>query len=266
MKNYVPLILAVLLGLAAVLAVGRLLKVRKQTAEDTVSVVATARRISKGDEMSVDAVVKKVIPASSRPAQSIGWANAPMVAGQNALRDIASGDYVMLSDIGLTRSMATIVGQGEWAVTINVGSGGIAGIVQPGDEVAIMGTFSVEQKIPSADLAAAPSMVKKDVTLVLFPRVRVLDIGRGRVTMGRTEGHEIIVGLPPREAQVIIAAQRKMELTLALRRPGDESAISRKDAGVVDDQTFTRLLDGLEEVTVSHEPGNVSAVDLKPAQ
>lgn len=266
MKNYVPLVLAVLLGLAAVLAVGRLLKVRKQAPEDTVSVVTAARKISKGDELTDDAVVKKTIPASSRPAQAIAWASASRVAGQQALRDIASGDYLMLSDIGLTRSMATIVGQGEWAVTIDVGASGIAGIVQPGDEVAIMGTFSVEREISNADLSSAPDVVRKDVTLVLFPRVRVLDIGRGRVTMGRTEGHEIIVGLPPREAQVIIAAQRKMELTLALRRPGDESAVSRKDAGVVDDQTFTQLLDGLEEVTVSHEPGNVQTTDSQAAQ
>lgn len=169
MKNFIPLILAVLLGLAAVLAVGRLLQSRKQATEKMTSVVAVARDIAAGDVLTADSVMEKRIPISARPAQAIFWSRAEMVKGQKAMRSIAQGDYVLLSDVGMSRSMADIVGEGEWAVALTVPPGGIARIVQPGDEVAVIGTFKIKTKVATADLAAAPEEVSKEATLVLFP-------------------------------------------------------------------------------------------------
>lgn len=266
MKNYVPLILAVLLGLAAVLAVGRILSVRKAAEAETAAVVAAARPIEIGEVLTADAVMRKVIGADSRPAQAISWASMEMIEGQKATRGIAEGDYILLPDLGLARSMGSLVGEGEWAVTLSVGEGGIGSVVQPGDEVAILGTFTIQKEIPSADLSSAPQVITKEVTLVLFPRVRVLDIGMGQLTFGETEseGGEIIVGLPPQEAQVLIAAQQRARMSLALRRSGDESALLRTDVGVVDDDTFANLLDGLESVVMPARPGivKVGAAEL----
>jgi len=177
MKNFIPLILAVLLGLAAVLAVGRLLQTRRQATEKTTTVVAVARDVNVGEVLTSDAVMEKRVPVSARPAQAIFWTRAEMVIGQKALRSIAQGDYVLLSDVGLSRSMADIVGEGEWAVSLTVPAGGIARIVQPGDEVAVIGTFRVKSQVKTADLSAEPEEVAREATLVLFPRVRVLDVG-----------------------------------------------------------------------------------------
>lgn len=254
MKNYVPLIMAVILGFAAVLAVSRVLSERKQAEEDTVSVVAAARTIVRGERITTDSVLKKFIPASSRPAQAVSWANQPLIQGQEALRDIVEGDYILLSDIGMTRSMASIVGEGEWAVALNVDGGGISQIVQPGDEVAIIGAFSVRQTVKSADQSAEAEEESKEVTLTLFPRVRVLDVGADTAEGDSAGGREIIVGLPPAEAQILIAAQRSAELTLALRRTGDESALLRTDTGVVDARTFFGLLEGLEQAALPDRP------------
>ena len=60
MKNFIPLILAVLLGLAAVLAVGRLLQSRKQAAEKVTSVVAVARDVAAGDVLTAGSVMEKL--------------------------------------------------------------------------------------------------------------------------------------------------------------------------------------------------------------
>ncbi len=259
MKNILPLIIAVLLGLAAVLAVGRLLRDRQEAQERMTSVVAAATAISQGDVLSDTSIMPKRIPLSARPEQSIPWTRASMVAGQRARRSVVQGDYVLLSDVAFARSMAEIVGEGEWATTLRVGSGGIAGIVQPGDEVAIIGTFRIKTAVKSADLSEAPEAMDKEATLVLFPRVRVLDVGgMGDTRQADTPGTEIIVSLPPRQAQTLIAAQRKASLTVALRRPGDESAISRQDAGMVDEETFDDLLRGLESVQVPLVPGAVT--------
>lgn len=256
MKNFIPLILAVLLGLAAVLAVGRLLQARKQAVEKTTTVVAVARDVVAGDVLTADSIMEKKVPVSARPAQAIFWSRSEMVVGQKALRAIAQGDYVLLSDVGLSRSMGDIVGKGEWAISLTVPPGGIARIVQPGDEVAVIGTFKIKSKVKTADLSAAPEEVSREATAVLFPRVRVLEVGSlssgGEVTSG-----ELILALPPQQAQVLIAAQAKARLTLALRRPGDDAAINRIDTGMVNEETFDKLLQGLEAFEMPKIPGAV---------
>ena len=256
MKNFIPLVIAVLLGLAATLAVGRLLRERARLEEDTVMVVAAARDITENDALTDNSIMQKEVPLSARPAQAIFWSRSDMVAGQRALRSIAQGDYILLSDVGLSRSMGDIVGEGEWAVTLHVAAGGIADVVQPGDEVAVMGTFKIKTTRETADLSAKAQTIEKEATLVLFPRVRVLSVGQKNVKE-QSEGNEIIVALPPRQAQVLIASQRRASLTLALRRPGDDAAISRMDAGMVDESTFDRLLKGLEPVVMPEVPGVV---------
>ncbi len=256
MKNFVPLVLAVLLGLAAVLAVGRLLRAQKLQEEETVQVVAAVRVVEQGSEITEDMIRAKTIPASAEPMQSIRWLRKDMVIGQKALRAISENDYLLLSDVGLSRSLANIVGEGEWAVALKLPSGGIGRLVQPGDEVAVIGHFSVESKIRSADLSAAQELQKNDATLVLFPRVRVLDVG---VEGTGSSGSEIILALPPQQAQTLLAAYRKGDIEVALRRPNDASGLNRLDAGVVDDRTFESLLSGLEPVNVPLVPDRAAA-------
>jgi Flp pilus assembly protein CpaB len=258
MKNFIPLVLAVLLGLAAVLAVGRLLQSRKQATEKTTTVVAVARDVSAGDVLTTDSIMEKKVPVSARPAQAIFWSRSEMVVGQKALRSIAQGDYVLLSDVGLSRSMADIVGEGEWAVSLTVPAGGIARIVQPGDEVAVIGTFKIKSKVKSADLSAAPEEVAREATVVLFPRVRVLDVG-SLSSGGENTAGELILALPPQQAQVLVAAQAKARLTLALRRPGDDAAVNRLDAGMVDEATFDKMLQGLDSFVMPPVPGVVTS-------
>jgi Flp pilus assembly protein CpaB len=267
MKNFIPLVLAVLLGLAAVLAVNRLLQERNKAKEKTTFVVAVARNITAGDVLTADSIMKKEIPVSARPAQSIFWSRSEVVIGQKAMRSITQGDYVQLSDVGLSKSMAEIVGEGEWAVSLNVPAGGIVRIVQPGDEVAVIGTFKITSQVKSADLSMGAQYEAKVATMVLFPRVRVLDVGAMATARGADEAGagEIILALPPQQAQVLIAAQRKAALTIALRRPGDEAAINRLDIGMVDEATFDNLLQGMESVQLPKIPGVVNVKEKAPA-
>jgi len=246
-KNYVPLVVAVLLGVAAVLAVRRLILRQREVREHPVSVVAVERDVNKGERLTADSLRRKEVPRSARPRQAIPWADRERVEDLEVRRSIRAGDYLLFTDVGQTRSLGALLARQEWGVTINV-VGGVADLVQPGDEVAVIATMRVEQEVPAEDLGATPGKETKDVTLVLFPRVRVLDTGN----LSNTEetDRRIIVGLPPRDAQVLIAAQRCAELTLALRHPGDETSLNRVDAGVVEDDTFADLLKGLETVTV----------------
>ncbi len=249
MKNFIPLILAVVLGLAAVLAVGRLLMAQKMAGEETITVVAAVRDIQQGQELTRDMIRPKEIPISAVPAQAINWSRSEMILAQKALRPITANDYVMLTDVGFSRSLANILGDGEWAVSLPLPGEGISSMVQPGDEVAIIGHFSVQITEPSADISAPAVVVEKEATLVLFPRVRVLEIvgSQGGMDGG---GGEIILALPPQQAQALIAAQRRADLSLALRKPNDESNLSRSDAGLVDELTFQQLMTGPKTVVI----------------
>jgi Flp pilus assembly protein CpaB len=251
MKNYIPLVLAVLLGLAAVLAVARLVNKSKIKPEDTAAVVAATRKITEGEELHADAVMKKNIPLSARPADAIPWSKVALIEGQKAKKTVAQSDYVLLSDIGLNRGMGNMVSEGEWAVTF-LANGGIVRLVQPGDEIAIIGTFNVETTVKSADLSAPGQKAAKEVTMVLFPRVRVLDNGGG--------SGELVVGLPPQQAQVLIAAQGKARLTLALRKPGDASAIDRINTGMVDTETFSGLMTDVKSIVLPATPGSTEKI------
>ena len=65
----------------------------------------------------------------------------------------------------------------------------------------------------------------------------------------------VVEKFPDRFQIIGLAAQRQAELTLALRRPNDDSAINRMDAGMVDRSTFEKLLEGLQAVQVPQIPG-----------
>jgi Flp pilus assembly protein CpaB len=252
MKNFIPLVLAVVLGLAAVLAVGKFLSNQKNMKETMVDVVVATSDIPENQELAATSVMKKTVPLMARPAQAIDWSKADSVVGQKAMRSIPAGDYILMSDVGLSRSSGNIVGEREWAIAIPQADSGISKILKPGDEVAILGTFKIDVTVKSEDASQAAKTEKRSGTMVLFPKVRVVDVVRGRSE--ETGASEIIVALQPQQVETLIAAQRVGELSFALRRANDETNVNRQDLGIVDSRTFEKLLDGLQPVVVPKVP------------
>ncbi len=248
MKNSVPLILAVVLGLAAVFAVSRVISSNLSKNEEMVEVAAAQRNIPAGEVLAEGYYRPKSVPRSAVPAQAILWSKAAMINGQKLLVPKLSGDYIYLNDFE-TQSIGNVVGEGEWAVAIQLPSRSIASMLKPGDEVAIIATFQVEEKNKTdGSIEAKP----KEVTTVLFPRVRVLEIG-GAQSSGDQTG-TLVLQLPPQQAQTLIAASRVASLYPALRRPNDNSVLNRLDAGMVDSSTFKALLEGMDTVKIPQVP------------
>lgn len=248
MKNSIPLILAVVLGLAAVFAVGRVISSNLSQQEEMVEVVAAQRDIPAGEVIADGYYRPKKVPRSALPGQAILWSKAAMLNGQKMLTGKASGDYIYLSDFQ-TQGIGNVVGEGEWAVTIQLPSRSIASMLKPGDEVAIIATFQIEEQQKNVDNAQTKT---REVTTVLFPRVRVLEIGGG-LSSGDQSG-TLVLQLPPQQAQALVAASRVASLYPALRRPNDTSALNRLDAGMVDSDTFRKLLEGQESVVIPKIP------------
>lgn len=249
MKNIIPVIVAVVLAIGAVFAVSRMKGVQQGNV-DNVSVVIAARDLGAGEVVKEGYIAERLVPRNALPAQAILWEKANLVVGQEVLRSVARGDYVMLNDVGMNKSLSRIVANGEWAVPVTFADYSLLQFMQPGDEIAIWATYSVKKAVANSDLSKAPAIVEEKATSVLFPCVRILDIGSGDGVQ-REEGirnKTVIVALPPQQAGILIAAQREAELFPALRRPNDITAKNRLDAGKVTDETLAEARNGLSVV------------------
>ena len=247
MKNSIPLIVAVLLGLAAVFAVSKIISTNTAELEEKVKVVAATRDLAAGEVIAEGFFMPREVPVSAVPSQAIPWNRASMILGQRLKQPVQKGNYIFIQDVGLSQGMSNVVGEGEWAVAIQIADKAMASLLQSGDEVAIIGTFKIDYK---GGAGVPPG--NKDVTMVLFPKVRVLEIPSGK----RDQNLEgvIIVLLPPQQAQALIAASRIAELTPVLRRSNDPTALNRMDAGMVTQETFSEMLNDLELVTIPQTP------------
>ena len=260
MKNTIPLILALVFGVAAVVGVSRLISTNAAEAEKNyVDVVAAARDIVFSDgEIRESWVVRKKVEISSLPAKAIPWSMANSVVGQTVTRTVAKNDYILSSDIsGVDVRLANAVAAGEWAVPVSFAASTLVKFLKPGDEIAIIAASSTSKVSTSRDKSRKPDVMDEESMSVLFPCVRILDIGRGDA-LRRAEdygGDTVIVSLTPRQAMTLTAAQRSMSLYPALRRANDVNALRRRDVGVVDAKTFQELKQNLETVVLTDGSG-----------
>lgn len=255
MKNTIPLIIAVVFGFAAVYGVSRLIASGVAEEEKKYTEVVTAARVitPKDGEIKESWLSRKRVEIASLPVKAIPWSQANRVRGQSVTRTVAKGDYLLMNDIsGVDVRLANAVAEGEWAVPVTFANGKLVKFLKPGDEIAIMAASSTRQVIMQRNQSEKSQVTEQDTMSVLFPCVRILDVGKGDA-LRREEGmggDTILLALTPRQAMVITAAQRKMELFPALRRANDANALRRRDVGVVDDKTFQELKKELETVVL----------------
>ena len=251
-KNVIPLVLAVVLALAAVFAVNRLIGQKTPMAgEEMIEVVVAARSLAPGDLINQGAYTKKLIPRSAAPSKAIAWSQTSMILNQKMKTAVSSGDYIVLDDIGVGRGLSDMVGDGEWAVSISLNGGAITSRLRPGDEIAIIGTFTLKEEKKSAVLGQKEKTADRKITTVILPQVRILALD-GNKEQG---GDEFVLALPPQHAQMLIAAQAQgIELAPALRRPHDEGNQNRTTTGLVDMKTFYELAKGIERTIIPEVP------------
>ena len=260
MKNTVPLIIAIVLGLVAVFAVSRMIRPEDSDKETKyVWVVAAAKDITPRDGSIKESwLMKRKVELTSLPTKAIPWDQINRVVGQSTTRTIARNDYVLSSDIaGIEVRLSGTLSDGEWAVPITFSDPALVKFLQPGDEIAIFATTLTKKQVQQKDMSEKAEEIEERTTSVMFPCVRILDIGKGDgIRRDDDVGSKgtVVVALPPSQAAVLVAAQRTMELYPALRRADDTRSMKRKDVGIVNDSTFEGLRKGLEPVSV---PDNV---------
>jgi pilus assembly protein CpaB len=154
---------------------------------------------------------------------------APSMAGEPIRRDKmikgANGGF-----------MSAVLPTGMRAVAINIVSSGArsaGGFILPNDRVDIMRTGRDDE-------ATRNRQAEAFVTETILQNIRVLAIGQN---VQERNGEKVVVGetatleLEPRQAELIMMAQRSGELSLALRSLADankpnEAPMSREEAGL----------------------------------
>lgn len=254
MKNTIPLVIAVILAAAAVYLVAKLIHPKEEDDKQTVEVVCATRAIPVDTVIDNSMLTTRTIDARAQPAKAVAKNQSNFLIGKMTTRAVAEGDYVVMDDVsGVVRDLTDRVNNGEWAVPVTFADASLVQFLKPGVEIAILGSFSLKRTSAKVDSTEKPEERKEEATSVIFPCVRILDIGHGdglrRDENGRQNG-TVVVALTPQQAATLIAAQRTMELYPALRHRSDGGTMKRRDVGMVTDKTFEGLRQGLETVTI----------------
>lgn len=214
MKNTIPLIMAVLLGLAAVFAVNRTIARNGRADEGTESVVVATAKLEAGSRLTTTACGTADIPESAfLPGRHIRASSIPRIDGLPVSRTIETGSYILWDNLD-TGIGGQQVGKGEFMVSISFADSQLVDRLKPLDEIAIAAiqTLEITNRV-SMNANEAPDVSQVQSLSILFPRVKVLDVSEGTVS----------VSAPPKKALQLQMAALSFPLYPLLRRTGDDS-------------------------------------------
>lgn len=224
----IPLILSVALGAAAVIMVRGYISGEKASltqAMDPVAVVVAQRNIEANVPISMDMIAARGVPRQFVHAKSIYPEESRLLVGRELIYPVRAGDPLLWMDFkggeGI-RTFSSMIREGERALTLQMdAASGIAGLLQPGDHVDILGTFSDptgSQQVPGGRGA-------QQTTITLLQDVVVLAVGStvvARTVRERDGGANMLTVLvTPEEAMLLVHAQKQGDLYNILRNPSD---------------------------------------------
>jgi len=221
-----PLILSIALGAAAVLMVRNYITGEKQAMKkglEPVRIVVARRNIPANEPLEVEWVAARPVPKKFVHANAIYPEEVDLIISRELVYPIRAGDPILWMDFKggeRYRGFSTMIKEGERAMTVRVDeTSSIAGLIQPGDHIDILGTF--KRILESRDLKNEP-----ETTITLLQNVVVLAIGqitsaRSGMSTDRSESGMLTILVTPEEAALLIHAQRVGKLYNVLRNPED---------------------------------------------
>ena len=231
MKNTIPLIIAVIFGLAAVLAVSRTLNQKEAGMEKTVEVLRVGNKdLKEKSELKVsrDCFPERIPVNMYIAGQHVRVEDANMVDGQTLNRDVQRGSFIMLGDFATADSTSSRVGTGEWMVPVHFADTALLNAIRPGDEIGILVCLRVQTKKDAVMLGDAPTVTEREEIRVLFPKKTVKE----KIPSG------VLLSLSREESMTLLAYQRVGDLYPVLRNPEDVSANTDLPAPLAADQAL----------------------------
>jgi pilus assembly protein CpaB len=219
-QTMIALGIAVVLGLFAVYIANVYLSGREQraVAGGTTKVAVASVPLAYGTEVTPDKVRFVDYPNTAIPPGAFTNAAQLMPTGQKRFALLAMGinEPILAAKIsapGSGASIAALLTDGMRAATVRIDDvSGVAGFVQPNDSVDVL----ITRQLPGGD---------QQVTDVLLQNVRVLAIDQeaknsdGTPKLARSATFEV----SPLDAQKLALAQKAGQLSLVLRKPGEQN-------------------------------------------
>ena len=233
---------AIILGLIAVLLANAYLTGReKQLAsspEGMVRVAVAALPLGYGTELTADKVKFVNYPQASLPPGTFKSMAELLPQGKRrvALRSILVNQPLLASDLsgeGKNASIAALLPDGMRAATVSINDvSGVAGFVKPNDTVDVL----ITRQPIGADGAAQG----QQVTDVLLQNIRVIAMDQAAASNGQPAvSRTATLELTPIDAQKIALGQQLGQLSLVLRKPGEEQNIPNVETVSLDDLRYS---------------------------
>ena len=241
-QTMIALGVAVVLGIIAVIVANAYLSGRERqitsSPEGMVRVAVAAMPFNYADEITPDKVKFVAYPAASLPPGAHRSIAELLPEGKRrvALRPILPNQPLLASDLsgGGSISIAALLPDGMRATTVAINAvSGVAGFIKPNDSVDVLVSRT----------AIGPDGVQtgQQVTDVLLQNVRVIAMGHDTVGANGQPSptNSTTLEVTPLDAQKLVLGQQLGQLSLVLRKPGEEQNIPKVETVSLDDLRYT---------------------------
>nr|WP_294851153.1 Flp pilus assembly protein CpaB [uncultured Sphingomonas sp.] len=242
-ETLIGLGVAIILGVLAVFLANTYLTGRERqladSPEGTVKVAVAAIPLAYGNEITADKVRFVSYPATSLPPGTYRTMEELLPAGKNrvALRPILVNQPLLAADLsgeGQGASIAALLPDGMRAASVRINDvSGVAGFIKPNDTVDVLITRQP---------GTGPGMTgASQVTDVLLQNIRVIAMDQnaagndGKPQVSRVATLEV----SPVDAQKLALGQQLGDLSLVLRKPGEEQNLARVETVSLNDLRYS---------------------------
>lgn len=242
-QTLIALGVAIILGLIAVFLANTYLTDRERqlaaSPQGMTRIAVASMPLNYGDELSPDKVKFVNYPANALPPGTFRSMPELLPEGKRrvALRPILINQPLLAADLsgeGQNASIAALLPDGMRAATIRINDvSGVAGFIKPNDSVDVL----ITRQAIGPDGASSG----RQVTDVLLQNVRVIAMGQdasgadGKPKATRNTTLEVT----PVDAQKLVLGQQLGNLSLVLRKPGDEQNIPTVETVSLDDLRYS---------------------------
>jgi Flp pilus assembly protein CpaB len=259
MKNKIPLIAAIILGVVAILAIRSYVQRVEREAQVKLRgkpVVAAKIDMKAGSEIEIDLVTPKEVPPAFIPPQAIqGSMELKQIIGRKTRVPLRAGQIILWSDLESERrgGLSGLIPESDRAFTVNIGQGVSSSLIQPNDHIDIIASFAIPKgNQPAAGTVASWRQASDMINVVLLQNVTVLAIGemmgganRGPEEKGGSGPMTLSVTLP--EAQLLMFAAQHGELGAVLRREGATKTLPRDQLPRVTFEAIEKIIGDLDQ-------------------
>ncbi len=192
MKKKLPLIVAVIFAVAALFSIRSYVNQIRDEAtksQKMVPVIGARIAIPAGTELTAEMLRQQPFPAKHLPAQAIQKpADLKLIVGRRTSVRIEPNQILLWSDLAGDTDrggFSGVIPAGERAYTVSIAKGIRPGLIQNGDHIDIMATFSLPKEDRDAGPVASWRVGSDMVNVVLLQNVTVLAVGDSYSESGR---------------------------------------------------------------------------------